>query len=122
MISEPVTLESYFDFLDGGETIRIKGHRIGIDLLLERYKAGQTPAEIVADFETIRLEDVYATITYYLHNQDRIDAWLANIMARVQNDIAQQEAHPVPVVERLRKLSQDTQGQKPARQERQASA
>jgi uncharacterized protein (DUF433 family) len=121
-VFEPVTLESYFDFLDNGETIRIKGHRVGIDLIIERFKAGQTPAQIVADFDTIRLEDVYATLTYYLHHQDRLDAWLAKVRARVEEAIAQQEAHPTPVVERLRNLSRAAQDQDPAHRERQDSA
>lgn len=106
MISDPVTLESYFDFLDGGKTIRIKGRRIGIDLILERYKADQTPDQIAEEFDSIRLEDVYAAITYYLHNKDRLDTWLADIDAWVQSDIAQHEAHPSPAAKRLRELSQ----------------
>ncbi len=118
-VFEPVTLESYFDFLDDGETIRIKGHRIGLDLILESYKDGHTPEQIAKEFGSIRLEDVFAAITYYLHNQDRLDAWLADINAWVQDDIAQHDTHPSPAAERLRKLAQ---AQKQTRRAGQASA
>lgn len=104
MIHDPVTLESYFEFLDGGETIRIKGHRVGIDLILESYTRGQTPEQIAEEFETLRLEDIYATITYYLRNKPRLDAWLAEMEAWVQQDVAWHEAHPSPAAERLRQL------------------
>jgi hypothetical protein len=50
--------------------------RVGIDLILERYKAGVSPEQIAEEFETTMLEDIYATITYYLRHKQRLDAWL----------------------------------------------
>jgi alpha-D-ribose 1-methylphosphonate 5-triphosphate synthase subunit PhnG len=117
-----VTLESYFEFLDTGDGIRVKGRRVGIDLILERFKAGKTPVQIAEEFDTIRLEDVYATITYYLHDQNTLDAWLDSITATLQQDMAEWNAHPAPVVERLRARAQDQQVKKPTRQEQQLSA
>jgi uncharacterized protein (DUF433 family) len=102
MLKQPVTLEDYFDFLDDDATIRIKGHRVGIDLIIERYKAGETPEHIQSHFSTIRLEDIYATITYYLHHRERLDKWLEETDALVQSHIDEQDSHPSPVIRRVR--------------------
>jgi uncharacterized protein (DUF433 family) len=61
-------LEDYFDFLSPDD-IRIKGHRIGIDDVLHYYLEGYTPEEIAANLPTLSLEEIYATITYYLSNR-----------------------------------------------------
>ena len=55
-------LEDYFDFLSPDD-IRLKGHRVGIDTVLDYYLEGYTPEEIVANLPTLSLEQVYATIT-----------------------------------------------------------
>jgi len=39
-------IEDYFDFLSADD-IRIKGHRLGIDLVLEHYLNGYTTEEIL---------------------------------------------------------------------------
>jgi uncharacterized protein (DUF433 family) len=67
-------LEDYFDFL-APDDIRIKGHRIGIDNILDYYLEGYTPEEIVANLPTLSLEQVHATITFYLHNRAVMDAY-----------------------------------------------
>lgn len=102
MLMQPITLEDYFDFLDNGTTIRIKGHRVGIDMIIERFNAGETPEHILSQFETIRLEDIFAAITYYLHHRERLDAWLSATHTALHTAIAEQDAHPSPLISRLR--------------------
>lgn len=76
-------LEDYFEFemLDTkhgvAERIRIKGHRISIENLIEPYNAGVAPEVIARDYHpSLTLEQVYATITYYLHNKTVVDAYI----------------------------------------------
>ena len=102
-VDTETALESYFEFHDDG-AIWIRGHRVGIDLLLEAYKAGQTPEQIADQFDTIRLEDVYATITYYLHHKARLDAWLAQIDERFNQARNERLRHPSPPAKRLREM------------------
>jgi len=65
-------LEDYFDFLAPND-IRIKGSRIGIEsVLYEHIHNAKTPEEIDAQFWSINLEQVYATILYYLHNKEAV--------------------------------------------------
>lgn len=104
MTAPQAILEDYFEFLDE-YTIRIRGRRVGIDLILAAYKLGWSPEEIADEFDTIRLEDVYATITYYLRNRERLDAWLIRIEASIAADMARIDAIATPAAERMRRLS-----------------
>jgi uncharacterized protein (DUF433 family) len=73
----PMHLEDYFDFLSPDD-IRIKGHRIGIESVLYEYvHRSRTPEQIADHFDTLTLEEVYATILYYLRNQEAVDAYIA---------------------------------------------
>ncbi len=68
-------LESFFDFLSEDD-IRIKDTRIGIETVLEDYLTGSSPEEIAARYRSLSLEQVYATITYYLHHRAKVDTYL----------------------------------------------
>jgi uncharacterized protein (DUF433 family) len=72
-------LEDYFEFEKFGrcERIRIKGHRIAIEHVIGYFKQGLEPRAIVRDiYPTLTLEEVYATITYYLLNKVEVEAYL----------------------------------------------
>jgi uncharacterized protein (DUF433 family) len=96
-------LEDYFDFLSSDD-IRLKGHRIGIDDILYLYLDGYTPEEIAAHLPTLSLEQIHATITYYLRNRREVDAYLARLAAWREQRYREWEANPPPVVQRLRAL------------------
>src|SRR5690349_19776033 len=73
-----MNLESYFDFLSAND-IRLKGHRIGIETILYDYiYREKTPEQIARRYPTLTLQQVYATILYYLHRKERIDGYLAD--------------------------------------------
>ena len=97
-------LEDYFEFLDC-DYIRIKGHRIGIDNVLNYYLDGYSPEEIAANFPGLSLEKIYATITYYLHNRPEVDAYLSRLIAwreaRYQEWLA---SEPSPLVKKIREI------------------
>jgi hypothetical protein len=101
-----VKLDDYFEFL-GPYEIRIRGHRVGLDLILNRYLAGKTPEEIAQEFHSIRLEDVYAAITYYLHNKGVLDPWLSQIRETAKRSMTEHDTHPSPVAARMRALWQE---------------
>ncbi len=69
-------IEDYFDFLSPDD-IRIRGHRIGIESVLYEYvHRSRTPEQIAERFDILGLDDVYATILYYLRNRDAVSAYL----------------------------------------------
>lgn len=73
-----MNLEDYFDFF-GEDDIRIKGTRVGVETVLYDYvHRRQTPEEIAARYPAVTLEQVYATVLYYLHNRAKMDAYLAD--------------------------------------------
>lgn len=94
-------LEDYFDFLTPDD-IRLKGHRIGIDNVLDYYLEGYTPEEIVANLPTLSLEEIHATITYYLHNRVQVDAYLSRLAAWREQRYQEWAANPSALVQRLR--------------------
>lgn len=70
-------LEDYFTALAPND-IRLRGHRIGIETILyEHIHRGRTAEQIAEQFDTLTLEEVYATLLYYHRNRERIDAYLA---------------------------------------------
>jgi uncharacterized protein (DUF433 family) len=102
-------LESYFDFL-APDDIRITGTRIGIESILYEYiHRGQTPEAIAAHFHTVSLEQVFATILYYLRNREQLDAYLADWLAFGRTAREAQEQNPPPVVLRLRQRKAEQQ-------------
>ena len=103
-----MNLENYFDLLSP-EDIRVKGTRVGIETVLEDYLAGASPEEIAARYRSLTLEQVYATLTYYWHNQDQIDRYLGACRAHAEAGWREQQTHPSPPVLRLCQLKAQQQ-------------
>ncbi len=97
-------LEGYFDFLAPND-IRLKGHRIGIESVLYEYiHRAQTAEEIAARFPTLTLEQVYATILYYLHNKPEVETYLTAWLEFGRRMRAEQAQNPSPTMLKLRRL------------------
>jgi uncharacterized protein (DUF433 family) len=96
-------LENYFEFLSE-EDIRIKGTRIGIETVLDDYMDGISPEEISIRYRSLTLEQVYATITYYLQNREKVGAYLDAWRQYTEQASQMQEKNPSDVIKRLRKL------------------
>jgi uncharacterized protein (DUF433 family) len=97
-------LEDYFDFLSPDD-IRIKGHRIGIDNVLELYLDGYTAEEIAQYYPSLSLEKIHATLTYYHHNRADVDAYMARLAAWRADRLQEAESQPpTPAMKRIREL------------------
>lgn len=97
-------LEEYFDFF-AQDDIRIKGTRIGIETVLYDFiNRSQSPQEIVNTYPSLKLEQVYATILYYLHNKEAVTTYLTNWMEWSREMRRQQAANPSPEIQRLRRI------------------
>ena len=97
-------IEDYFDFISSDD-IRIKGTRIGIEHILYHYiHRAQTPEEIAQRFHTVTVEQVYATILYYLHNQDKVNAYLSDWLAWSHKMRLEQKKNPPDFIEKLRQF------------------
>ncbi|BAZ86845.1 DUF433 domain-containing protein [Dolichospermum compactum] len=96
-------LEDYFEFLDSDD-IRIKGHIIGIDDVIDYYLQGYTPEQILEDLPSLDLEKIHATITYYLHNRGEIDAYMLRLARWREQRYQEAAANPSPMIQRLRAI------------------
>jgi uncharacterized protein (DUF433 family) len=105
-------LEDYFEFekfdskFGPVERIRIKGHRISIQNVVEYFNQGMAPAQIQQEvYPSLTLEEVYATITYYLHNKAEADAYIERgekVADAYYQEYLSQE--PSPLLKKLRAL------------------
>jgi uncharacterized protein (DUF433 family) len=112
-------LEDYFDFLAPLD-IRVKGTRVGIEtILLDYLELGLFPEDIAVRYPTLSLEQVYATITYYWHNQAQVDEYLRAWEEHHERMRQEQERNPPPAVRRLREIIRQRQlaSQTPVTQE-----
>lgn len=102
-------LEEYFDFL-APDDIRLKGTRIGIESVLYEYLHRSQPAEAIKErFPTLSLEQIHATILYYLHNREKVDAYIADWLEYGRQQREEQNRNPPPVIARLRELKAERQ-------------
>lgn len=97
-------LEDYFDVL-APDDIRVKGTRVGIETILFDYiHRNRSPEDIAAHYPALTLEQVYATITYYLRNKEALSAYLQNWIEHGRRMRAEQARYPTPATLRLRQL------------------
>jgi uncharacterized protein (DUF433 family) len=50
--------------------------RVLLELVIEAYLDGATPETIVRWFDSLRLADVYAVISYYLNHSEQVKEYL----------------------------------------------
>ena len=97
-------LEDYFNFLRPDD-IRLKGSRIGIETILYEYLfRARTPEEIANVYTSLTLEQVYATILYYLHNKEAVGQYITEWLEWGEKMREEQRRNPRPVYEKIRKL------------------
>ena len=102
-------IEDYFNVL-AEDDIRIKGTRIGIETVLDEYiHNSKTPEEIADRYHTVTLEQVYATILYYLQNQEKVGAYLEDYLEYCRKAREEFEKNPPPGVIRLREILAERQ-------------
>lgn len=96
--SQPVPLA-----LDGDGVIRVDKTRVALDRVVFSFLSGATPEQIVQQYDTLELADVYAVIAYYLRNQTEVDAYLQEQKAEADKLRTEIEAkfNPAGMRERL---------------------
>lgn len=64
--------------------LRIGTTRVSLDSVIIAFQQGSAPEQIVYDYDTLTLSEVYAAISYYLQNRETVDDYLAK--RAVQNE------------------------------------
>ncbi|MBU0512885.1 MAG: DUF433 domain-containing protein [Chloroflexi bacterium] len=96
--TEPIPLET-----DTDDVIRVSGTRVTLDTVVDAFNDGATAEEIVYQYPSLHLADVYAVISYYLQNHSAVEQYLRQrkqiaAHVRAENEI---RFSPVGIRERL---------------------
>jgi len=107
LVQEPLALR-----VDDSGVIRVGQTRVTLDIVVEAFNEGATAEEIVYQYPTLNLADVYSVIGYYLHRRAEVDAYLAERRERAAQVQRENEARhsSVGIRERLlarRKIDED---------------
>jgi len=97
-----VQIEDFFDFIS--ETaIRVRGTRIGIETIIDAYRAGAAPEEILIRYPALSLRQIYVAIAYYLTNQEQLDAYVARVRTEQEAGWQEQQRNEIPFIRELRR-------------------
>jgi len=69
--------------------LRIGDSRVSLDTVIIAFGQGATPEQIVEDYDSLELAEVYAVISYYLQNREEVEAYLTQ--RKVQRDELRRE-------------------------------
>jgi uncharacterized protein (DUF433 family) len=72
---QPLTLSVPL-YQDPPGVLRVGNSRVLLELVIRAFQRGQTPESIVQSYDTLRLADVYAVVSYYLVNPAPFDEYL----------------------------------------------
>ncbi|HEX9991210.1 MAG TPA: DUF433 domain-containing protein [Chloroflexia bacterium] len=68
---EPVPLK-----VDADGVVRVGGTRVTLDTVVYAFKQGATAEEILQQYPSLQLADIYSAIGYYLHRQSEVETYL----------------------------------------------
>ena len=106
-------VRDYFDFIDE-TSIRIKGHRVYIDEVLEQRLQGKEPEAILCCFPKLPLEKIYATLLYYEANKTEVTAYLERVKEKkkkLDKEWQQTQGSILRLVEERERLRKDREKQ-----------
>lgn len=95
---------------DADGVLRVGDTRVSLDSVIYAFITGATPEEIVQQYTTLDLADVYAVIAYFLQHRSEIEAYLKN--RQTERDAMRQmtEARFDPTGVRARLLARRSDG------------
>ena len=77
---------------DTDGVIRVGGTRVTLDTVVAAFDSGATAEEIVQQYPSVALADVYSVIAYYLRHRDDVQEYLARRRRQGADTQAQNEA------------------------------
>lgn len=77
-----------------GGVIRIDNTRVRLDTVVYAFNEGYTAEEIVTQYPSLNLSDVYAVIAYYLNDRMAVDAYVAERAEQASAIRSEIEARP----------------------------
>jgi uncharacterized protein (DUF433 family) len=84
IVDTPIPLKT-----DADGVVRVVNTRVPLDTVIMAFKEGATAEEIVSQYPSLLLADVYAVIGYYLQQQPEVEAYLSQ-REQVGQEVRQQ--------------------------------
>lgn len=83
--------------------MRVGETRVRLDTLITAWRQGESPEQIVENFDVLDLADVYAVISYYLHHRAEVEEYMARNQREGERLRAEHELRfpPAGIRERL---------------------
>jgi len=85
--TRPVPLET-----DADGVVRVGGTRLTLDTIVAAFREGATAEEIVYQYPSLGLADVYSVIGYYLEQRPAVEAYLCQRQRQREQVREQNEA------------------------------
>lgn len=63
--------------LDDDGVLRVGGTRVTLDTVVGAYQDGASPEQIVLGYDVLKLDEVYAVLSFYLRHRPAVEAYLA---------------------------------------------
>ncbi len=101
--TEPIPLE-----MDADGVVRVGGTRVTLDTIVAAFDEGATAEEIVQQYPSLLLADVYAVIGYYLRRRPEVEAYLRQRQQQASEVRSQNESRFDPRGVRNRLLARRT--------------
>ena len=54
----------------------VGGTRVRLETIVAAFHSGDSPEQIVDNFDVLSLADVYAVIAYYIYHREEVDAYI----------------------------------------------
>ena len=86
------------------DDIRLKGHRISLDDVVDLFEAGGNVERIAAYYPSLEAEQIANVIAYYQQHHDELDGYLEAQRRYAEARTREAELHPSPHALRLRAL------------------
>jgi len=104
LIETPITV-SISIHVDAHGVIRVDGTRVPLQNIVNLFNRNESPEQIHNAFSTVRLETIYAIISYYLGHREIVDSYIAEQRAldeTTQREYLAQHPELIGLTERLR--------------------
>ena len=85
--AEPIPLET-----DADDVVRVGETRVTLDTVVAAFQQGATAEEIVYQYPSLNLADVYSVIGYYLRQRSDVEAYLRRRQRQADEIREQNEA------------------------------
>jgi uncharacterized protein (DUF433 family) len=90
----------------------VSGTRVSLDSIVYAYRRGESAGSIRQNFPSLSLVQVYSAITFYLSNQQAMDAYLVEA-EKEWDELARDHPLPDELRQKLERARQEVSAKRP---------